>query len=606
MSVENGTVMPATPPLSTLEAQDMLTSKMRETEKFEHPNVVDTGKTHMEHENGTDSNKTASIDQIGKQNCLIPLELLKTCVYGAVNVTLSENLTTSNDSHLLLCTVLKENNISNFDCSIPKEWLKDARSSINIKCPVQKEIFKDFIDGCPVIGQPAPRFNCTDKSDENYITSVCTIPTKWLKNQNISTLLNCTKTDGNESSETCFFSAPKKLNCTTNNMTDTICFVSKRLANHNFFSKLNCTNSIDATEETCLFPKKLIQDYNINCSNVQNSTNKICDIPKESFLNDVDKKFNCTSNGENSNQKICTMELNVTKSVNSNTSLTPGSRDQYTCTIAAEWLKPNNTDGSGLNCTTDKADATIAWCTVPSEWMKDKKTNYRYECPVPKNLPQNVKETMLNCTAYYDNSSFVLKCPTSEDNISVPLLENSTTSQLNSSTLSPISSSESSKINNTLNTTNVSTSESSIQNNTQSPLNVSSMPEVPKTQTSNSDETTVFIPSTEKSHITTVSALNTSPDQITKKATEISTPKSMTTIPNSTTFSYSTSIPTPNQTNGSVAAFSLQHPEVTTDTSEQSTAFLRPTESAAILVGVFIAVAALGYVGLLVWRRVLE
>lgn len=37
-----------------------------------------------------------------------------------------------------------------------------------------------------------------------------------------------------------------------------------------------------------------------------------------------------------------------------------------------------------------------------------------------------------------------------------------------------------------------------------------------------------------------------------------------------------------------------------------STPFVEPTKSAGILVGVFVSVAVLGYVGLLVWRRVLE
>jgi hypothetical protein len=40
--------------------------------------------------------------------------------------------------------------------------------------------------------------------------------------------------------------------------------------------------------------------------------------------------------------------------------------------------------------------------------------------------------------------------------------------------------------------------------------------------------------------------------------------------------------------------------------SGQSSPFLQPTESAAILAAVFVGVALIGYVGLLVWRRVLE
>lgn len=38
----------------------------------------------------------------------------------------------------------------------------------------------------------------------------------------------------------------------------------------------------------------------------------------------------------------------------------------------------------------------------------------------------------------------------------------------------------------------------------------------------------------------------------------------------------------------------------------KTSAFLQPTESAAILAGIFVGIALIGYVGLLVWRRVLE
>jgi len=41
-------------------------------------------------------------------------------------------------------------------------------------------------------------------------------------------------------------------------------------------------------------------------------------------------------------------------------------------------------------------------------------------------------------------------------------------------------------------------------------------------------------------------------------------------------------------------------------TSGKSSPFLQPTESAAILAAVFVGVALIGYVGLLIWRRVLE
>jgi hypothetical protein len=53
-------------------------------------------------------------------------------------------------------------------------------------------------------------------------------------------------------------------------------------------------------------------------------------------------------------------------------------------------------------------------------------------------------------------------------------------------------------------------------------------------------------------------------------------------------------------------AASQQHADHSHASSGKSSAFLQPTESAAILAGVFVGIALIGYVGLLVWRRVLE
>lgn len=51
---------------------------------------------------------------------------------------------------------------------------------------------------------------------------------------------------------------------------------------------------------------------------------------------------------------------------------------------------------------------------------------------------------------------------------------------------------------------------------------------------------------------------------------------------------------------------SQQHADHSHTTSGRSSAFLQPTESAAILAGVFVGIALFGYVGLLIWRRILE
>jgi hypothetical protein len=53
-------------------------------------------------------------------------------------------------------------------------------------------------------------------------------------------------------------------------------------------------------------------------------------------------------------------------------------------------------------------------------------------------------------------------------------------------------------------------------------------------------------------------------------------------------------------------AASQEHADHSHASSGKSSAFLQPTESAAILAAVFVGVALIGYVGLLVWRRVLE
>ncbi|PSN39466.1 hypothetical protein C0J52_20316 [Blattella germanica] len=57
---------------------------------------------------------------------------------------------------------------------------------------------------------------------------------------------------------------------------------------------------------------------------------------------------------------------------------------------------------------------------------------------------------------------------------------------------------------------------------------------------------------------------------------------------------------------GDQTSAALQHGEHSHATSGKSSAFLQPTESAAILAGIFVGIALLGYVGLLVWRRILE
>lgn len=53
-------------------------------------------------------------------------------------------------------------------------------------------------------------------------------------------------------------------------------------------------------------------------------------------------------------------------------------------------------------------------------------------------------------------------------------------------------------------------------------------------------------------------------------------------------------------------AASQQHADHSHASSGKSSAFLQPTESAAILAAVFVGVAVIGYVGLLVWRKILE
>ena len=55
-----------------------------------------------------------------------------------------------------------------------------------------------------------------------------------------------------------------------------------------------------------------------------------------------------------------------------------------------------------------------------------------------------------------------------------------------------------------------------------------------------------------------------------------------------------------------LAASQQQHGDHSHSSSGKSSAFLQPTESAAILAGVFVAIALVGYVGLLIWRRILE
>ncbi|XP_026274833.1 integumentary mucin C.1-like [Frankliniella occidentalis] len=70
------------------------------------------------------------------------------------------------------------------------------------------------------------------------------------------------------------------------------------------------------------------------------------------------------------------------------------------------------------------------------------------------------------------------------------------------------------------------------------------------------------------------------------------------------------STPTTAAVNGTTTTPSKAKPARTTPASSASGATLRPfvepTKSAAVLVGVFVSLALLGYLGLMVWRRVLE
>lgn len=53
-------------------------------------------------------------------------------------------------------------------------------------------------------------------------------------------------------------------------------------------------------------------------------------------------------------------------------------------------------------------------------------------------------------------------------------------------------------------------------------------------------------------------------------------------------------------------AASQQHADHSHASTGKSSAFLQPTESAAILASVFVGIALIGYIGLLIWRRILE
>ncbi|CAG2069061.1 unnamed protein product, partial [Timema podura] len=55
-----------------------------------------------------------------------------------------------------------------------------------------------------------------------------------------------------------------------------------------------------------------------------------------------------------------------------------------------------------------------------------------------------------------------------------------------------------------------------------------------------------------------------------------------------------------------LALSSEQHAEHDHLSAGNHPTFLQPSESAGILAGVFVGLALLGYVGLLVWRRILE
>ncbi|KAJ9586654.1 hypothetical protein L9F63_019756, partial [Diploptera punctata] len=259
-----------------------------------------------------------------------------------------------------------------------------------------------------------------------------------------------------------------------------------------------------------------------------------------------------------------------------------------------------------------------------------------------KTHDEDASKLQQNCTLDENNSTLNIDCTgnattqnvTTEKNVSVPIASTELTTdpqKLNVATEDTVETTTSNNLTNEQheNVTKSADNSTSTEVVTKNADN-STITEVVTKSADNSTSTEVVTKSADNSTITEVvtkSADNsTSTEVVTKNAdnststegysTTVVSANNATLAVNATTVT-ETSVETTSvniseniidhKADAPVAlAASQQHSDHGHASSGKSSAFLQPTESAAILAGVFVGIALLGYVGLLVWRRILE
>ncbi|XP_067011081.2 mucin-22 isoform X2 [Anabrus simplex] len=368
---------------------------------------------------------------------------------------------------------------------------------------------------------------------------------------------------------------------------------NETLINSNSTEVENVTNT-NSTEEifktsviyTCNFPKSWLKQarnksssFNGWMDNGENDTN-VCSFPPD-WLNSTDTLHICTINKE-------WLKIN-------NYTIQNG-------TIPKELLAETNT--SNIRCVTpkdalegdaddfDNSNDTSHFSTIlPRAWLREGNDIYIYLVPY-----ENVTEIEAEEHTTVSQESSPVTSTSTED---VP-------------TLSPSSGTETVTVNITSDATTVK-----VFANKTAEESTTSLPASTTNQTTLEASTESMSPAPKINTSAEDSAKNSTKSDDSDKNKTVREKEEMTEPPPTTKQPGSTSSTTADDaeniinhsdstTPSSPSALLQTHADHDHLSSSGKTAFLQPTESAAILAGVFVGIAILGYVGLLVWRRLLE
>lgn len=630
-----------------IEVADMLNSSniqpgnfVNATELVDSPHVVDLGgKTHEESGNTT----TSPLEE----KCKIPIDWLKGFEKVVTYYKFPHNMVTDSRAVPLIdCSILLINNETKVQCPLPSSNKTNETNVSSFTLSVTDLDIKLSDDVnfplCPQLEKfvatatSNPTFICSDRIEGNMRITVCHIPKQWLKDQTIKTRLNCTD-NGNTTTgtETCIISKEivqknmtHMMDCESSDDNGIECLVPMGWLKYNVFSILTCTEHENDTLRNCIFPKSLIDSdtstencaatkggnstdcpiyTGMNCTITSNTTKLQCWIPHE-WLAEVDNvsKLNCTDDNNNSTQKLCSIPEDWLRGRMANVSDATTEDKEPICFIPKDMLN-DKSNISQINCSTDNFLKT---CRIPSEAV-----NISSICPPVDEIEE--KPDSLFCVIVYEGNFTTFICNGSDDDTLQNKTEscNTSTEALNISSPEPEIGSENSSTTEEMKINSTQTTEQSHANvDNSSEISTVGVPYLVDTTVesqTNSSNTPVKL-NTEKDE----DALN---ESVSNEETAHKNGDGTAVAQSSSEPNTETSSVAPGQEHSPhenevaqyeaapAAALSQLHTEHTHATvNEQTVTFLRPTESAAILVGVFIAFAVLGYAGLLIWRRMLE